>query len=93
MVAADAVAGDQRAAVGEGAGRSGADAIDAAMHADGIARAAIPQISIEIDAVAAAMAQAGPAISRAGILDVTDVAGAAMFEVDAGTAGRADVRA
>jgi hypothetical protein len=93
MVTADTVAGDQRAAVGEGAGRAGADAIDAAMQADGVARAAISQIGVEIDAVAAAMAQAGPAISRAGILDVADVTGAAMFEVDAGTAGRADVRA
>jgi hypothetical protein len=93
MVAADAVAGDQRAAVGVGAGRAGADSIDTAMHADGVARAAIPQISIEIDAVAVAMAQAGSTMPLAGILDVADVARAAMFEVDAGTAGRTDVRA
>ena len=93
MVAADAVAGDQRPAVGEGTGGAGANAIDAAVQADGVAGAAKPQIGLEIDAVAAAMAQTGPAISRAGILDVADVAGAAMFKVDAGTAGRADVRA
>ena len=66
---------------------AGADAIDAAVQADGVARAAKPQIGLEIDAVAWAMAQTGPAISRAGILDVTDVAGAAMFKVDAGMQG------
>jgi hypothetical protein len=93
MVAADAVAGDQRAAVGEGAGRAGADPIDAAMQAGGVARAAKPQIGFEIDAVAVAMAQAGPAMPLAGILDVSDVARAAVFEVNAGTAGLADVRA
>ena len=93
VVAADAVARGQRAAVREGARWAGADSINAAVHADGVTCAAIPEIGVEIDAVAAAMTQAWPAMPFAGILDVADVAGAAMFEVDAGTAGRADTRA
>jgi hypothetical protein len=93
MVAADTVAGDQRAAVRKGAGRTGADSIDAAVHADGVTRAAIPEIGIEIDAVTTAMTQAGPAMPLARVLDVADVARATMFQVDAGTAGCADVRA
>jgi hypothetical protein len=93
MVTADAVARGQRAAVREGAGWARADSIDTAVHADGVARAAIPEIGVEIDAVAAAMTQAWPAMPFAGILDVADVARAAMFEIDASTAGRTDVRA